>query len=130
MAASRARRLRKKLGVDEVQELGVELNLDFKQELDDKALDAFLDAFLTEAMEANGLGYVGGDDFGLVCLSKRGSVSAEPRAAADACLKGRSELTDATVSPLIAVWYPANAITPAACCSGQQASACSPCLFP
>ncbi len=99
MATNRSRRLRKKLCVDEFQELGFELNLDFKQELDDKAIDAFLDAFLKEAMEANGLGYVGGDDFGLVCLSKRGSVSEEQRAAVEAWLKGRSELTEVTVSP-------------------------------
>ncbi|WP_241097781.1 50S ribosome-binding protein YggL, partial [Pseudomonas viridiflava] len=56
MATNRSRRLRKKLCVDEFQELGFELNLDFKQELDDQAIDAFLDAFLKEAMEANGLG--------------------------------------------------------------------------
>lgn len=87
MATNRSRRLRKKLCVDEFQELGFELNLDFKQELDDKAIDAFLDAFLKEAMEANGLGYVGGDDFGLVCLSKRGSVSEEQRAAVEAWLR-------------------------------------------
>ncbi|WP_135185926.1 50S ribosome-binding protein YggL, partial [Pseudomonas syringae] len=33
MATNRSRRLRKKLCVDEFQELGFELNLDFKQEL-------------------------------------------------------------------------------------------------
>ncbi|MEB0296183.1 50S ribosome-binding protein YggL, partial [Pseudomonas sp. 10S4] len=73
MATNRSQRLRKKLCVDEFQELGFELNLDFKEDLADEAIDAFLDAFLKEAMEANGLGYVGGDDFGLVCLIKRGS---------------------------------------------------------
>ncbi|WP_122435302.1 YggL family protein [Pseudomonas viridiflava] len=114
MATNRSRRLRKKLCVDEFQELGFELNLDFKQELDDQAIDAFLDAFLKEAMEANGLGYVGGDDFGLVCLNKRGSVSEEQRAAVEAWLKGRSELTEVTVSPLIDVWYPENEINPVA----------------
>jgi uncharacterized protein YggL (DUF469 family) len=75
MATNRSRRLRKKLCVDEFQELGFELNLGFKENLDDQAIDAFLDAFLTEAMEANGLNYVGGDDFGLVCLNKRGSIN-------------------------------------------------------
>ncbi|WP_122301059.1 50S ribosome-binding protein YggL, partial [Pseudomonas syringae] len=39
MATNRSRRLRKKLCVDEFQELGFELNLDFNQELDDKAID-------------------------------------------------------------------------------------------
>ncbi|WP_137817913.1 YggL family protein [Pseudomonas sp. 2FG] len=112
MATNRSRRLRKKLCVDEFQELGFELNLNFKEDLADEAVDAFLDQFLGEAMTGNGLGYVGGDDYGLVCLAKRGSVSAEQRAAVEAWLKGRSEVTDFTASPLIDVWYPDNAINP------------------
>jgi uncharacterized protein YggL (DUF469 family) len=104
MATNRSQRLRKKLCVDEFQELGFELNLDFKEDLSDEAIDAFLEAFLKEAMEANGPGYVGGDDFGLVCLQKRGSVTEEQRAAVEAWLKGRSELTE-VVSPLLDVWY-------------------------
>jgi len=106
MATNRSRRLRKKLCVDEFQELGFELNLDFKQDLDDQAIDAFLDAFLTEAMDANGLDYVGGDDFGLVCLAKRGSVTEEQRAVVEAWLKARSELTKVEVSPLMDAWHP------------------------
>ena len=89
MATNRSQRLRKKLCVDEFQELGFELNLDFKEDLSEEAIDAFLAAFLAEAMEANGLGYVGGDDYGLVCLQKRGSVSEEQRAAVEAWLKAR-----------------------------------------
>jgi len=114
MATNRSRRLRKKLCVDEFQELGFELNLDFKQDLDDQAIDAFLDAFLTEAMDANGLDYVGGDDFGLVCLAKRGSVTEEQRAVVEAWLKARSELTKAEVSPLMDAWHPETPIKPVA----------------
>jgi uncharacterized protein len=113
MATNRSRRLRKKLCVDEFQELGFELNLNFKEDLSDEAVDDFLDQFLRDAMEANGLGYVGGDDFGLVCLAKRGSVSEEQRAQVEAWLKSRSELIDFSASPLIDVWYPENAINPA-----------------
>ncbi|MFJ7313768.1 YggL family protein [Pseudomonas sp. NPDC098747] len=113
MATNRSQRLRKKLCVDEFQELGFELNLDFKKDLSDEAIDAFLNAFLKEAMEANGLGYVGGDDFGLVCLQKRGSVNEEQRAAVEAWLKTRSELTEVTVSPLLDVWYPEKPINAA-----------------
>jgi uncharacterized protein len=114
MATNRSRRLRKKLCVDEFQELGFELNLGFKENLDDQAIDAFLEAFLTEAMEANGLKYVGGDDFGLVCLNKRGSINEEQRVVVEAWLKGRSELTEVEVSPLIDVWYPEKPINPVA----------------
>jgi uncharacterized protein YggL (DUF469 family) len=114
MATNRSQRLRKKLCVDEFQEVGFELNLDFKQDLDDDAIDAFLDAFLTEAMDANNLNYVGGEDFGLVCLKKRGSVNEEQRAVVEGWLKARSELTEVTVSPLIDVWYPEKPINPVA----------------
>ena len=110
MATNRSRRLRKKLCVDEFQELGFELNLEFKEGLDDEAVDTFLDAFLTEAMDANGLDYAGGDDFGLVCLANRGSVTEEQRAAVEAWLKGRSEVVKAEVSPLLDAWYPEKPI--------------------
>ncbi|MFK3796963.1 MULTISPECIES: YggL family protein [unclassified Pseudomonas] len=113
MATNRSRRLRKKLCVDEFQELGFELNLEFKEGLDDQAIDGFLDAFLTDAMDANGLDYVGGDDYGLVCLAERGSVTEEQRATVEAWLKGRSEVTKVEVGPLIDAWYPEKPINTA-----------------
>ncbi len=90
--------------------MGFELNLDFKEDLDDAAIDAFLDSFLKEAMDANGLDYVGGDDFGLVCLANRGSVTEEQRATVESWLKGRSELTKVEVTPLVDAWYPEKPI--------------------
>lgn len=114
MATNRSRRLRKKLCVDEFQELGFELNLDFKEDLDENAIDAFLDDFLIEAMDGNGLDYVGGDDFGLVCSAKRGSVTEEQRVAVETWLKGRSELIKSEVSPLIDAWHPETPINPVA----------------
>lgn len=112
MATNRSRRLRKKLCVGEFQELGFELNLEFKGDLTEEAVDAFLDAFLVEAMDANGLDYVGGDDFGLVCSAKRGSVTEAQRAAVEAWLKARNELTKIELSPLLDAWYPENEINP------------------
>jgi len=113
MATNRSRRLRKKLCVDEFQELGFELNLEFKEDLDDEAVDAFLDDFLSEAMDANGLDYVGGEDFGLVCKAERGSATEEQRATVEAWLKGRSEVTKAEVSPLLDAWYPEKPVNAA-----------------
>lgn len=110
MATNRSRRLRKKLCVDEFQELGFEITLTYVEGIEAKAVDAFLEAFLTEAMEANGLGYIGGEDYGFVCLAKRGSVSEEQRNQVEAWLKGRSELSEYSVSPLMDVWYPENEI--------------------
>ena len=113
MATNRSRRLRKKLCVAEFQELGFELTLNFQENLAEESIDDFLEAFVPYAIPANGMGYVGGDDYGFVCLDKRGSVSAEQRALVEAWLKGRSELTEFSVSPLLDVWYPENAINQA-----------------
>jgi uncharacterized protein YggL (DUF469 family) len=113
MATNRSRRLRKKLCVAEFQELGFELTLNFQADLAEASIDEFLRAFVADAITANGMGYVGGDDYGFVCLDKRGSVSAEQRALVEAWLKGRSELTEFSVSPLLDVWYPENAIAQA-----------------
>lgn len=110
MATNRSRRLRKKLCVDEFQELGFEINLTYSDGLDANAVDTFLESFLTEAIEANGLGYVGGEDYGFVCLASRGSVSEEQRGQVEAWLKGRSELAECSISPLMDVWYPENEI--------------------
>ena len=52
MATNRSRRLRKKLCVDEFQELGFEITLTYREGVDAKAVDDFLEAFVTEAMEA------------------------------------------------------------------------------
>lgn len=113
MATNRSRRLRKKLCVGEFQELGFELNLVFQEGLDDEAVDNFLQQFLNEAIRANGLDFVGAEDFGLVCLGKRGSVSEEQRAQVEAWLRNRKELREASVSPLLDVWYPENPVNPA-----------------
>ncbi|WP_313088970.1 YggL family protein [Pseudomonas sp.] len=110
MATNRSRRLRKKLCVDEFQELGFEVTLTYRDGLDSKGVDAFLEAFLNEAIEANGLGYIGGEDYGFVCLARRGSVSEEQRGQVEAWLKGRDELAECSVSPLMDVWYPENEI--------------------
>ncbi|CAE6941105.1 UNVERIFIED_CONTAM: yggL [Trichonephila clavipes] len=113
MATNRSRRLRKKLCVDEFQELGFELTLNFKADLNDQTIDDFVDQFLDHAIAGNGLDYVGGEDYGLVCLAKRGSVAEEQRTAVEAWLKGRDELQGFEISPLLDVWYPEKPINQA-----------------
>ena len=114
MATDRSRRLRKKLCVDEFQELGCELTLSFHEGLSEEGADKFVDEFLLEGIDGNGLGYVGGDDYGFVCLATRGSVSAEQRDKLEVWLKGRTDLTGFTLSPLMDVWYPENPVSPKA----------------
>ncbi len=111
MATNRSRRLRKKLCVDEFQELGFELTFNYKEGLDLEAVSAFFERFIDEAIEGNGLGFIGSEDYGFVCLGKRGSVTAEQRDLVEAWLKkGHAELAGSTVSPLIDVWYPENPV--------------------
>ena len=110
MATNRSRRLRKKLCVDEFQELGFEVTLNYREGIDSKAVNAFLQGFLRDAIEGNGLGYIGGEDYGFVCLARRGSVNEEQRQQVEAWLKDRAELAEYQVSPLMDVWYPENPI--------------------
>lgn len=110
MATHRSRRLRKKLCVDEFQEFGFELQLNFREGLDQAGSDAFLQQFLKEAIEGLGLIFIGCDEFGMVCLGKRGSVSEEQRLGVDAWLKGRAELASYRVGPLVDAWYPEQSL--------------------
>ena len=110
MATNRSRRLRKKLCVDEFQELGFELLLNYREDLDEVAADAFLQQFLQEAISANDMIFIGCDEFGMVCLGKRGSVSEEQRGKVDAWLKGRNELESYTLGALADAWYPEKSI--------------------
>lgn len=111
--ATRSRRLRKKLCVDEFQELGCELNLEYRDGLEPEAVSDFFRAFLTEAVEANGLGFVGGEEYGFVCLARRGSVDEGQRSAVEHWLSARSELAGFKLSPLMDVWYPQTPVRPA-----------------
>ena len=98
---------------DKYWEFAPNLNLNFKADLSDQVIDSFIDQFLDDAIAGNGLDYVGGEDYGLVCLAKRGSVNEEQRSAVEAWLKGRDELQGFEVSPLLDVWYPGNPINQA-----------------
>lgn len=104
--ATRSRRLRKKLCVDEFQELGFEVQLNYREGISDAERNTAMDEFLDVAIEANGLGFIGADEFGYVCLGRRGSVTAEQRAQVEAWLKGHRDLSGSVVGELIDVWYP------------------------
>lgn len=51
---ARSRRLRKKLCVDEFQELGFEVQLNYRDGISDAERNAAMDDFLDQAIEANG----------------------------------------------------------------------------
>ena len=107
--ATRSRRLRKKLCVEEFQELGCELSLNYPEGLSDEAVLAFFEALLDQ-VESLGLAYSGCDEYGFVALSRRGSVSSEQREALQAWLKGRTELSSCELGALEDIWHPGAAI--------------------
>lgn len=106
MATNRSRRLRKKLCVDEFQELGFELSFQYKDSQDAAAIEVFMKRFASDAVEPNELVYGGCDEYGFICLAHRGSVSEEQRATIENWLKQQTELAGFTTSPLMDAWYP------------------------
>ncbi|AWH87504.1 YggL family protein [Limnobaculum parvum] len=82
MAQQRSRRLRKKLHLDEFQEIGFTANWNFAQGTDIDTIDAFINRMIKEVIEPNGLGFGGSgylDWEGIICLQKIGSCTEEHR---------------------------------------------------
>ena len=103
------KRLRKKLYLGEFKELGFEIAVDLAEGMNDEQLDAFISTFGEEALDKNDLDFEGGVNasalFGLIILSKRGSVSEKQRSDIEAWLKGRTEVKAVTVGELVDAWY-------------------------
>lgn len=106
MATNRSRRLRKKLCVDEFQEAGFEVQINYPESADDTAVVEFFAEFIVDVIEANEMAFIGGEDYGIVCLARRGSVTEEQRNLVEQWLKGRAEVASVEVGPLVDAWYP------------------------
>jgi uncharacterized protein YggL (DUF469 family) len=103
------KRLRKKRHLGEFQELGFEVTFRLREGATIEDLDPILDAFLEEAMEANGLVAGGGgrpddQDF-FVCLGGRGSATDDHRRRVVTWLGSRAEILDPIVGPLADAWH-------------------------
>jgi len=106
--AKRNRRLRKKLRVDEFQELGFEVSWCFPEGTTDEQIDVIVDGLIDDVIEANELGFAGGGDLveweGVVCTESIGKCTDEHRAAVKAYLEAKN-LTNIEVSELFDIWW-------------------------
>jgi len=105
--AQRSRRLRKKLRVDEFQELGFEVQWHFPADTAVEAVDALTDRFIAELIEPRGLAFAGSGYLaweGLVCTQAIGRCSEEDRQAVQDWLT-QAGMEGVEISGLFDVWY-------------------------
>ena len=102
------KRLRKKLRKGEFKEIGCEVRIKLAEGLSDEQAEAFVDAFLAEAIEAHGLQF-GGGAFRAECdgyIGKyRGSVTEAHRATVGRWLTNRADVVAYEFGPLKDAWY-------------------------
>jgi len=106
-AKNRNRRLRKKLRVDEYQELGFDIGFQLDEKSSDEQVDVFMNQFFAEAIESQGLGFGGEGDtlwHGLVCTQKLGRCTEEHRNNVEQWLTKNGAKT-VSVSALYDVWW-------------------------
>lgn len=101
----RSRRLRKKLHLDEFQELGFDIETTLKEPLVGTAEEDLLIAFVDGVIEPRGLIYGGGLACGYVCKAGGGSATNEDREAVRDWLQARAEFSAVTVHDLSDAWY-------------------------
>jgi len=102
------KRLRKKLHVREFKEMGFSVRFKIASDLDEAGLNAFIDAFLAETVEAHGLGFGGGGNHeweGFITMMGRGSTTEEHRTLVDGWLGAHPNVAEHEVGPLEDAWY-------------------------
>lgn len=103
------RRVRKKLHVGEFQELGFEIRCLFIPDFSDNAFNAFIDEFMTQAIESQGLSFGGGGDTtrwgGFITLNRRGSLSDEHRTKVSTWLASKAAVREYQIGQLVDAWY-------------------------
>lgn len=101
----RSRRLRKKLHLDEFQELGFDVEASLKAPLAGQAEEDLLLALIEGLIEPRGLIYGGGVSYGYVCKAGGGSATEADRLAVKEWFESRPEYASVTVFDLSDAWY-------------------------
>ncbi|MDU8925255.1 YggL family protein [Pasteurellaceae bacterium LIM206] len=112
MAIKRNRRQRKKMHLDEFQELGFLVNWQFAEGTAIETVDEVVDRFIAEVIQPNGLAYEGSGYLhweGLVCLEKPGKCNENHQNLVKSWLESNG-LQQIEISELFDIWrdYPAE----------------------
>lgn len=105
--ATRSRRLRKKLRVDEFQEFGFDINWSFDESVSEEQIDTLVDEFINEVIEPRQLGFHGGGHKeweGIIATQAIGKCSEEDRAAAGDFWKDKA-VSNVTIGELYDIWW-------------------------
>ncbi|MPY21015.1 DUF469 domain-containing protein [Shewanella psychropiezotolerans] len=105
--ATRSRRLRKKLRVDEFQEFGFDVNWTFDESVSEEQIDTIVDQFIEQVIEPRQLGFHGGGHKqweGIIATQSIGKCSEEDRTAVTEFWKGQTA-SDVVVSELYDIWW-------------------------
>lgn len=104
---ARSRRLRKKLRVDEFQELAFDVSWLFNEEVTEQQIDSMVDEFIQTVIEPNALGFHAGghkDWEGIVATQQIGKCTEEQRAQVQAFWEAKP-VTKLVVSELYDLWW-------------------------
>lgn len=107
MAKHRSRRLRKKMHIDEFQELGFSVAWRFPQGTTEEQIDKTVDDFINEVIAPNGLAFDGSGYLsweGLVCKEQIGKCTEEDQATVRNWLEEK-KLEEIRLSDLFDVWW-------------------------
>lgn len=105
--ANRSRRLRKKLRVDEFQEMGFDLNWTFPAGTAEEQIDALVDAFIDEVIEPRQLAFAGSGHLaweGMVCTQSIGKCTEDDRQTIEGWLQAKG-MEQVKASALFDLWY-------------------------
>ena len=98
--ANRSRRLRKKLRVDEFQEMGFDISFNFPVGTAEETIDAVVDALIDEVIEPRKLAFAGSGHL----AQQLGKCTDEDRSAVQTWLQGKG-LEAVVVTELFDLWY-------------------------
>jgi len=107
MATNRNRRLRKKLRLDEFQELGFYMSWSFAEGTTEDTIDAVLDGLIADVIDPNHLAFAADGNLqweAMVCTEKLGKCTEEQRLQVQAWLETK-DLIDLQVTQLVDIWY-------------------------